>query len=358
MNNGQFFMIEEQIILLLFIATVVGIAARRLRMPYTVGLVIVGLGLTLLGEVQLPITSDLILGLLVPPLVFEAAYHLNYEDLRRNLRPILILTIPGVLITTLLVGGVIAWGAHFDFKVALLFGALVAATDPDAVVALIRSLGVPKRLQVLLEGESLLNDGTVIVLFSIMLGINLTGDFDLLDGLADFFSIAGGGLAVGFIMGWLLSQVISRIDDHLLETTLTSVLAYGAYLFAESIGVSGVMAVVSAGLVNGNIGSRGMSPTTRLVVFNFWEYAAFLATTFIFLIIGLQIDMRMLLENWQPILWAIAAVLLSRAVVVYSLKLFARSIPLKWLHLLFWGGLRGALAPALAISLPPVFGDL
>lgn len=358
MADGQFILIEEQIIVLLFIATMVGIAARRLRMPYTVGLVIVGLALTLFGEIQLPITSDLILGLLVPPLVFEAAYHLNFEDLRRNLRPILFLTVPGVLITAFLVAAVITWGAHLDFKVALLFGTLVAATDPDAVVALIRSLGVPKRLQVLLEGESLLNDGTVIVLFSIMLGVNLTGDFDLLTSLADFFSIAGGGLAAGFVMGWLLSQVISRIDDHLLETALTSVLAYGAYLFGESIGVSGVMAVVAAGLVNGNIGARGMSPTTRIVVFNFWEYAAFLATTFIFLIIGLQIDVDMLLVNWQPILWAITAVLLARFVVVYGLRLVTKAVPLKWRHLLFWGGLRGALAPALALSLPEFFGEL
>ena len=179
MLNEQFFFIEEQIILLLFIASLVGIAARRLRMPYTVGLVLVGLGLTLVGQVELEITSELILGILIPPLVFEAAYHLNFEDLRKNLRPILILTIPGVIITTLFVGGVLSFGAGFSVEIALLFGALVAATDPDAVVALIRSLGVPKKLQVLLEGESLLNDGTVIVLFNLMVGVVLTGQFNL-----------------------------------------------------------------------------------------------------------------------------------------------------------------------------------
>ena len=177
MPTDQFFFIEEQIILLLFLASLVGIAARRLRLPYTVGLVIVGLGLTFLEQVELEITSDLILGILIPPLVFEAAYHLNFNDLRKNIKPILILTIPGVLVTTFFVGILMYLGAGFDLKVALLFGTLVAATDPDAVVALIRSLGVPKRLQVLLEGESLLNDGTVIVLFKLMLGIVLTGQF-------------------------------------------------------------------------------------------------------------------------------------------------------------------------------------
>ncbi len=354
----EFFIIEEQIILLLFLASLVGIAARRLRMPYTVGLVLVGLGLTLFVQVELEITSELILGILVPPLVFEAAYHLNFTDLRRNLKPILILTIPGVLITTFFVGGVISVATSFSLQVALLFGALVAATDPDAVVALIRSLGVPRRLQVLLEGESLLNDGTVIVIYNLMLSVILTGKFSFIDSLAEFFSVAGGGLAVGFIIGWLLSQMISRIDDHLLETTLTSVLAYGAYLIGESIGVSGVMAVVAAGLVNGNIGAKGMSPTTRIVVFNFWEFAAFIATNFVFLLIGLQINISMLIENWSGILWAILAVLVARAIVVYSLKIFSRDIPLRWQHVLYWGGLRGALAPALALGLPAAFGDL
>ena len=338
MPGGQFFIIEEQVILLLFIASLVGIAARRLRMPYTVGLVLVGLGLTIFGQVHVEITSDLILGLLIPPLVFEAAYHLNFSDLQRNLKPILILAIPGVLVTTILVGGVITLGAGYPLDIALLIGALVAATDPDAVVALIRSLGVPKRLQILLEGESLLNDGTVIVVFNLMVSVVLTGKFSMAASLTQFFLVAGGGLVIGFVLGWLFSQMISRINDHLLETTLTSVLAFGSYLVAESLGTSGVMAVVAAGLVNGNIGSKGMSPTTRIVVFNFWEYAAFLATTFIFLLIGLQIDITMLIDNWQPILWAIVAVLIARAVVVYSLSIINRDIPLRWQHILFWGG--------------------
>ncbi len=358
MSTGELPIIEGQIVLLLFLASLVGIAARRLRMPYTVGLVLVGLGLTIIGQVQLEITSDLILGILIPPLVFEAAYHLNFDDLRRNLKPILILTIPGILITTLFVGGLITLGAGFSFEIALLFGALIAATDPDAVVALIRSLGVPNRLQVLLEGESLLNDGTVIVLYNLILGIILTGQFSIVDSLTQFVSVAGGGLAIGFILGLLLSEIISRIDDHLLETTLTTVLAYGAYLIAENIAVSGVMAVVAAGLVNGNIGARGMSPTTRIVVFNFWEYAAFITTNFVFLVIGLQIEINMLVENWQVIFWSIGAVLVSRAAVVYSLRLFSKDIPLRWQHVLFWGGLRGALAPALALALPADLGDL
>jgi CPA1 family monovalent cation:H+ antiporter len=279
MPTDQFYLIEEQIILLLFLACLVGIAARRLRLPYTVGLVLVGLGLTFIEQVELNITSDLILGILIPPLVFETAYHLNFNDLWQNLKPILILTIPGVLITTLSVGGLIALGAGFSIQVSLLIGALVAATDPDAVVALIRSLGVPKRLQVLLEGESLLNDGTVIVIFNLMSGIVLTGHFSLVSSLAEFVSVAGGGLVVGFVLGWLFSQMITRIDDRLLETMMTTVLAYGAYLVGERIGVSGVMAVVAAGLINGNIGTKGMSPTTRIVFLTSGKQLPFCRTT-------------------------------------------------------------------------------
>jgi CPA1 family monovalent cation:H+ antiporter len=158
---------------------------------------------------------------------------------------------------------------------------------------------------------------------------------------------------VGFVLGILVSEVIRRIDDHLIETTLTSVLAFGSYLIAEHLlGVSGVLAVVAAGLVNGNIGPRGMSPTTRIVVVNFWEYAAFLANTFIFLLIGLRIDLFELFDAWQWVVWAIIAVLIARAVSIYGFARLSGNIPRKWQHVLVWGGLRGAICLALALSLP------
>jgi CPA1 family monovalent cation:H+ antiporter len=165
--------------------------------------------------------------------------------------------------------------------------------------------------------------------------------------------VAGGGLVVGFLLGWLVSQAISRIDDYLIETTLTSVLAFGSYLIAEHLlGVSGVLAVVAAGLVHGNIGPRGMSPTTRIVVFNFWEFAAFISNSFIFLLIGLRIDLNDLFGSWQLVVWAVIAALVSRAIAVYGLSRVSREIPSKWRHVLYWGGLRGAISLALALSLP------
>jgi len=352
--NHQILLVEEIIIALLFVAVLVGILAHRLRLPYTVGLVLMGLALGVGVQREINVPPNLILALLLPPLVFEAAFHLNLDDLRRDLAPILILALPGVLLTMLMVGGIVSWGTGMSLSIALVFGALVAATDPVSVVTLLRTMGVPKRLQVLLEGESLFNDGTAIVLFNLAIAMALKGgaSFNLPLSLINFAFVAGGGVVVGLLLGALISQVISRIDDYLIETTLTSVLAYGAYLIAEALGVSGVLAVVAAGLINGNIGPRGMSPTTRIVVFNFWEYAAFLANSFIFLLIGLQIHLPVLFQYWQHSLWAILAILLARAFGVYGLSRFVSDIPLKWQHVLYWGGLRGAIALALALSLP------
>jgi len=352
MSGENILVVERFIILSLLTASVVAIAARRLRLPYTVGLVLIGLAVTLLSPLEIQISPQIILALLVPPLVFEAAFHIRIDDLRRDFWFILLLAVPGVILTTLLVGWLVSEGTGLAIQITLVFGAIVSATDPVAVVALFRRLGAPRRLQILLEGESLFNDGTAIVMFSLMVSIASAGTFSWTSASAKFITIAGGGLAVGILLGMLISQFISRIDEPLVETTLTIVLAFGSYLVAESLGVSGVLAVVAAGIVNGNTGPRGMSPTTRVVVFNFWETAAFLANSFIFLLIGLTIHLQTLFAYWQAIGWAILAVLLARAVSIYGFSFFGHEIPGNWKHILYWGGLRGAIALALALSLP------
>lgn len=349
---SEIFLIEEYAVALLVIATLVGIIVRRLRMPYTVGLVIVGAALAILYQpFRIEVEPDLILGIFVPPLIFEAAFHLPVAELRRNLLPILALAIVGVLLTTFLVGGVVHLGAGMAIANAIVFGSIIAATDPVAVIALFRSLGVPKRLQLLLEGESLLNDGTAIVVFNIAVTAAVTGSFDLRVGVSSFLSSAGIGLGIGLILGLLASFMISKVDDYLIETAITFVLAYGAFILAEMIHVSGVLAVVAAGLVNGNIGPRGMSSTTRIVVFNFWDFMSFLANSFVFLLIGLVVDLPLLFENWQAILWGIVAALLSRLIVIYGMFPRSRIIPLRWKHILYWGGLRGAISLALVLGL-------
>lgn len=348
-------LVEIELIILgmLLITSIVSIVVRRVRIPYTVALVLVGVLLSLRPPVEVVLTSELILGIFLPPLLFEAAFHLNLAELRRNVVTIAILAVPGVILTMLVVGGILIVGPGLAVGIALVFGALIAATDPVSVVAIFRRLGAPKQLEVLLEGESLFNDGTAVVLFSIALAALGTAEFSLLDGVIEFFIVAGGGIIVGFLFGWVVQQLTGRIDDHLVETTFTTLLAFGSYLVAEQFGVSGVLAVVTAGLVNGNLGQKGMSPTTRIVVLNFWEYVAFLANSAIFLLIGLSLDLPSLLSNWQLILWAILGVLIARAINIYGLSRLGRPILPRWRHVMFWGGLRGAIALALALSLPP-----
>jgi CPA1 family monovalent cation:H+ antiporter len=349
--------IELLVLELLLIVSVVAVAVRHFRIPYTVALVLAGLALSLRSPLGIELTPDLILSLFIPPLVFEAAFHINLRKLRENLGAIILLAVPGVILTMLLVGAIVSWGVGIPIQLALVFGALIAATDPVSVVAIFRKLGAPKRLEVMLEGESLFNDGTAIVIFTLAVAAYLTGQFDLFQGAVDFVRVAGGGLLVGLTLGWLASRLIAQIDDHLVETTLTTVLAFGSFLFAEQIlHVSGVLAVVAAGLVNGNIGPQGMSPTTRIVVLNFWEYVAFLANSAVFLLIGLDIELPALLADLGNILWAILAILVARAITIYGLSRLGKSMPGAWRHVLYWGGLRGAIALALALSLPPQFG--
>jgi CPA1 family monovalent cation:H+ antiporter len=355
---SHLFQVETLVLELLLIVSVVAIVGRRFRIPYTVALVLAGLALSFRPGEAVELTPDLILSLFLPPLVFEAALHINLDTLLKSLPKLVLLAVGGVIINMLLVGAVVGFGGGLPLGLALVFGALIAATDPVAVVAIFRKLGVPKRLEVLLEGESLLNDGTAIVLFGLALTAFETGHFNALEAAVDFVRVTGGGIVIGIVLGWLVSRLIARINDHLVETTLTTVLAFGSYLAAEQFHFSGVLAVVLAGLVNGNIGPRGMSPTTRIVVLNFWEYVAFLANSAVFLIIGLRLDLPRLVQDWQLAVWAIAGVLISRAVVVYLLSRVGRDIPGAWRHVMFWGGLRGAIALALALTLPPSMGEV
>lgn len=360
---NQFLTTESIVIVMILVTTLVAVLARRRRLPYTVTLVVIGLLIAIPTSLELEATPDLILAIFVPPLVFEAAFHLDLKQLRENLTPILLLAVPGVLLTTLLVGGMTAMGAGMAFGTAVVFGALIAATDPVAVVSLFRALGVPHKLALTAEGESLFNDGTAIVVFRIALVAALTGVFEPLTGLTDFLRISLGGIGVGLVLGWITAQLVARLEDRLTVTSLTTILAFGSYLVAEYFHVSGVLAVVVAGLLCGNVGMAGAAPSTKIMIFNLWEYLAFLSNSLVFLLIGLSVDLTLLWDNLGAIVVAVVAVVGSRAIVVYGFSWLAQfwgkasQIPSSWRHILFWGGLRGAISLALALSLPLAMPD-
>jgi CPA1 family monovalent cation:H+ antiporter len=366
---------EVSIVILLSVAALVAIIIRRIHLPYTVALVLVGLLLSFFpNPLQIDVSSDLILSILVPPLLFEATLQIKWERLRKDIVPILLLAVFGTLISTIIVGAIVSQVLAVPLLAAAAFGALISATDPVAVVAFFRSLGVSKRLSILVEGESLFNDGVAIVLFSLAIGfaeagIDVTGNMGplLFDSVLEFFRVSLGGLGVGLALGYGVSYLILRnVDDHLVETSTTVALALGAYVLAESMHVSGILSVVAAGLMVGNIGLQTTSPTTQLSIEHFWEFSAFVANSLVFLFIGLEVEIGQLIPFMGPILVAVIAILFSRAIVVYgiigSYSRFAgpqQKISMSYRHVMFWGGLRGAISLALALTLTgEVFGEV
>jgi CPA1 family monovalent cation:H+ antiporter len=359
---------ETTLVLLFTAATAVAIATRLVKVPYTVALVLAGVGL---GATQLVpglhLTKDLLYAVFLPGLLFEASYHLELAEFRANARAILALAIPGVLVAigataTLLVlsAQVTAAAVGFGWPHALVFAALIAATDPIAVVGLFKTLGAPKRLRVLVEGESLVNDGTSIVLFMIVYAAVTGGQMSVADGVLAFVKVVGMGLVLGATIGIVVSKVIQRIDDPMIEISLTTLAAYGSFIAAEGMHFSGVIATVTAGMVCGNVAApRGMSPSTRIAVESFWEYLAFALNSLIFLLIGLEVPLARMLAAWRFIGIAFFAVTVGRALVVAlasaALHPTRERIPWRWAPVLTWGGLRGALSMVLALGLPLEF---
>lgn len=361
--------IIEFLLWLLIAASAIAILTHRLRLPYTVFLVLGGFAIdlfrgpltSLLGEgLHTWFTPEIVFILFLPGLVFEAGLNVHVHVLRANLLPILLLAIVGVVVATAITGAAVAWAAGIPLLVALLFGALISATDPISVLALFKDMGVSKRLSTIVEGESLLNDGTAIVIFQILLAGVASGQLGLLEGMGRFLVVSLGGAALGLTLGYLASKVHERVDEPRIEILLTTILAYGSYLIAERLHVSGVIATVAAGLMVGNYGADiGMSRRTRAALWSFWDYLAFVINSLVFLLIGMEVHILNLLSAKYVILLAIGAVLLGRVLSVYLVtpvsNLFTTPVTLRWQHILVWGGIHGTVSMALALSLPADF---
>jgi CPA1 family monovalent cation:H+ antiporter len=366
--------------LLLVLAIVVALIARRLRFPYTLALVLVGL---LLGfahvDPQLHLEPDLVLLLFLPALLFEGAWNVDVRALRANWLAVTLLAGPGLLLSLGVVALALRFGAGLPLGIALLIGAIVSPTDPVAVLALLRQLGTPRRLRLLVEAESLFNDGVGVVVFEVFLGVLLLSvgaHSELLDGawwavtLKVIWLLVGGPL-IGVALGYLTSLFVSRFDDHLIEAATTFCVAYGSFVLATELQTSGLLAVVCAALTMTSYGRRvGMSRQTAEAVDQIWEFVGFIANCFLFLLLGVQIGAANLAPALIPILWAVFGVIAGRALMIYLLlplhdalgrwrqrrvphgAQLAAPIPSQWRPLLLLAGLRGALSIALALSLP------
>jgi CPA1 family monovalent cation:H+ antiporter len=345
-------------ILLLLIAAVVAMLTRRFRLPYSVGLVAAGIALAILpNSPGIALTKDLIFSVLLPPLLFEAAFYIDWNQLRRDFPVITVLATAGVA----LAAGATATGMHFlanwQWIDALVFGALIAATDPVSVIANFKEAKAHGRLLVLIEAESLLNDGTAAVAFGVVVALASGQHFTSIEITLRLLQTIVGGVLWGAVVASGALLLTGRTDDHLVEITFTTVAAYGSFLVAEYFGLSGVLATITAGLVMGNFKSiNAISERGKEAVQTFWEYAAFVSNSLVFLLIGMHEAHQNFLAIWLPAATAIILVTLGRAVAIYPCCLaFSRSslrVSAKHQHVLFWGGLRGALALALALGLP------
>jgi CPA1 family monovalent cation:H+ antiporter len=345
--------------MLLLVACMIAMISRRLGLPYSVGLVGAGLLIALIPNVPtLPLSRDLIFNVFLPPLVFEAALQLPWKQFRKELPVTLTLAFVGVGLAAAVVAAGLHYGLGWSWIGGGLFAVLIAATDPVAVIAAFKEMNADKRLSLVVESESLLNDGVAAVGFAVLATLAAGASASAGTIVPAFLWTLFGGALIGGAVSALILLLAGRTRDHLVEITLTAVAAYGSFLIAERFHASGVLASLTAGLLIGNLGEKGaISGPGRPHVLAAWEFFAFLANSFVFLLIGMQLaGVPISRLGWLTAGAAILLVLVGRAVAVYPLAVLFRGsalrLPAGFQHVLFWGGLRGALGLALALTVP------
>ncbi|MBV9688726.1 MAG: sodium:proton antiporter [Ktedonobacteraceae bacterium] len=364
--------IVRLLVLLLLIALTVILITRRLKIPYTLGLVVVGLLISFFdSNAHLHLTPDLVLFVFLPALLFEGSWAISLQVMRENWLVIFLLAGPALLLEVVLITVPLSFFTILNWEQAFLLAVILSPTDPVAVLGLFRQLRINKQLSTIIEAESLFNDGVAGALYQVFLvlvllnahGEALSAAGAWLEGIQTFLLQAGGGVLIGALCGFLINRFVKMIDDPLIETTITIVTAYGVYLLADFLHTSGILAVILAGLILSSGQAMGMSELTHEAVDNFWSVIAFLANALLFLLVGIQLNPTRLLDSQDSVSLlltaglAIIAVLAARFVIVAALPTgLPPTVPGKrlrsWRFVIFWSGLRGALSLALVLALP------
>ncbi len=344
-------------LLVIVLSFVAAILSSKLKVSYPPVIIAIGFILSLLrlegGFSSITFDSNLILGIVVPPLMFEAAMRTRFEVFRTVQKTVIGLAIFGVVISAFVSAFILNVALGLPLAVALLFGVIISPTDPITIVSVLRRVQAPEKLTTILESEAFLNNATPVILFPIALSLS----FNPMRSLSQFAVILLGGVAVGLFVSGIAELLHKLITEPLAETSFTIAVMYGSYALAESLGVSGLIAVPIAGLYMGNRTMRtAMSEETRMTMTKFWEVVTFLASSFAFLLIGLKTDFELLVAFFPFIIVAFAAILVARILSVYPIlwlaEVLGEKIPNPWKRIVAFAGLRGAVSVALVLSLP------
>ena len=348
----------EQIELIILVGAMVAIIVRRLKIPYTAGLVVAGVFIAFLPiGFSVPFSKELVFDVLLPPLIFEAALYIDWKELRKDLLVIVTYATVGVVLSAGVTAAFMHYAAGWAWQAAILFGVLIAATDPVSIIATFKEAKVKGRLRLLVEAESLFNDSTAAVAFVLVLAFAMDEPLGIGTSIWKLLSSGIGGIVCGLFVGGVILLIIGRTRDHLVELSMTTLAAFGSFWLAEHFHLSGILATTTAGLMVGNLTAFGpITEKGERSIEHFWEFAAFVVNSVIFIILGINLASQDFAKASIPIVVAIVAVVVGRAVAVYPCSaLFAGSslkVDGKLQHVLFWGGLRGALALALALGIP------
>jgi len=356
-------------IIIFAVASMVAILAKLIRWPYTIALVIAGMIVVALGlEAPFVLDKNLIFHILLPPLLFEGALHMRLSHLKKNVKVIALLIIPGLMLSVLLVAVVLnVFFPAIPLIITLLFAAIIIPTDPASILAFYKDMKVPKMLKSIIEGESVFDDGLAIVLFNVIVGIILIADFSggridvggeaILSGIGTFLKLSIVGVLFGAAMGYITFLLLKRINDKFTEVMITVILAFGIFAVAEMLGASGVLAVVVSGLILGNYGTKlAMAPSTRMSLINFWSFLAFAVNSFLFILVGMSVSLQGIWDNALLITASVLLLWFARALMIFLIGKLAnhkkKELPKTWQVTMWWGGLRGAIPIAMALSIP------